>query len=279
MSWAHGDAPSLLALGCTDGILALLRYPSFSCAARHLAHERVSSDDASFRAKFPSLHLQSDIWSLCWAPSNSAVATCGEDQSVRVWKLKEGNEGMISVENVCILRGHTLAATAVDWQRVFVAADAAAGCVVRGEWREVLASASDDRTVRLYDAESSGSWRLLRVLSSDSVPGWHTLTYMQLERYAKRAATAGGGAGEVAAGAAAGGAAATAQNAASRLICVTENGFVVVFELLTGRCVHSFRTTGGSIEGVVWEASSGRIALTSSDTSVLVLQWQQGLSN
>jgi WD40 repeat protein len=66
---------------------------------------------------------------------------------------------------VATLRGHELAVTAVAWQTL---ADGAC----------VLATCSDDRTVRIYDgAEAHGGTglALLRVLTSPAF-GWHTLT-------------------------------------------------------------------------------------------------------
>ena len=68
--------------------------------------------------------FRAEIWSVCWSPSNSRIATCLEDQTVCVWDTS-------SWVGVAKLTGHTLAVTSVDWT------------VAKG--RSLLALCSDDR--------------------------------------------------------------------------------------------------------------------------------------
>eukprot|EP00741_Cyanophora_paradoxa_P016843 tig00020943_g16267.t1 len=183
---------------------------------------------------FGSLHAYAEVWSLAWSPCGERLATCSEDQSVRVWSagaLFGGGGGRPERT----LGGHTAAVTSVDWARR------------RGDGRPLLASCSDDRTVRVWGAE--GDWPLLAVYDTFGyVPAaeWHTLTYLSL----------GGG---------------------DALACAAQNGFLFLWTLPEGdgdggagsapprvaRKVHT-----GSVEGLAWRGR--RVATCSSDCTVAV---------
>lgn len=92
-----------------------------------------------------SLKHYAEIWSIAWAPDDTRICTVSEDRVARVWTAA----GAFVTE----LTGHSMAVTCVDWQRTQVG--------------EMLATCSDDRTVRLWDP---ASWRLIHTLVSDVRP-------------------------------------------------------------------------------------------------------------
>lgn len=67
---------------------------------------------------------RAEVWSLCWSPDDCHIATCSEDQSVKVWDTTRW-------EREAVLTGHQLAVTSVDWKII--------------EERSILVSCSDDR--------------------------------------------------------------------------------------------------------------------------------------
>ena len=71
---------------------------------------------------------RAEVWSLCWDPTDKYLATCSEDQTVRIWNVA-------SWMGVATLKGHALAVTSVDWADV--------------SGRSLLASCSDDRVKRM----------------------------------------------------------------------------------------------------------------------------------
>lgn len=169
---------------------------------------------------FGQLGIQAEVWSLCWSPCGKFLATCSEDQSTRVWRSTD-------LSLIKVLTGHTLAVTSVDWQ-------------VLGSGQEVLVSAADDRTVRLYDGPTL---ELLHVLDTTELFGWHTLTYLAVE--------AGG----------------------RRLTVVTQHGYVVTWAVDgTPTRLAQARIHSGSAEGLVWCSASGLLASVSGDTGVVVMR-------
>lgn len=74
------------------------------------------------------VYHRAEVWSLCWSPNDCKIATCSEDQTVRVWEAG-------SWVALATLKGHLLAVTSVDWRNI---------C-----GRSLLVSCSDDR-VCLY---------------------------------------------------------------------------------------------------------------------------------
>ena len=114
---------------------------------------------------FGQLAQHAEVWGLCWAPDHARIATCSEDQATRIWQLRAHAPPVLTA----VLTGHTLAVTAVDWQR-------------RCDGTEVLATCSDDRRVLLYDGTTFAA---LGELSTASVPGWHTITYLTLQHVAR----------------------------------------------------------------------------------------------
>jgi WD40 repeat protein len=151
----------LLAVGSSKGVLTLygVKSVSGSCAAL----ERVMSFTAhppqrsNEDMRFGQLNKQAEIWSLCWSPNDSRVATCSEDQTTKIW-----NTTQWTCETT--LHGHTMAVTSVDWREE------------TGD-RSVLATCSDDRTVRVMDGTT---FEIIHIFSTHDLYGWHTLTYLAL---------------------------------------------------------------------------------------------------
>ena len=67
---------------------------------------------------------RAEVWSLSWCPDDTKLATCSEDQTVRVWEAG-------SWVAVTTLKGHSLAVTSVDWKSI--------------SGQSLLVSCSDDR--------------------------------------------------------------------------------------------------------------------------------------
>ena len=104
--------------------------------------------------------------------------------------------------------------------------------------QQVLATCSDDRTIRIYDG---ATFKLKAILNTHELHGWHTITYMALEQ---------GG---------------------SRCVCVTQNGFMVAFQLApVPKRVFKARIQSGSVEGLVWGPRSGVLASVSAANTVVL---------
>jgi WD40 repeat protein len=150
------------------GELVLVNFENLkkiTIAGRLTAHEPV---DGPQDLRFGQLGKHAEIWNLCWSPCEKRLATCSEDQSVRLWKVNPGTE--IAVEHLTTLQGHTLAVTCVDWR-------------CRSDESEVLVSCSDDQTVRVYNGQS---YQFLFGLNTHHLYGWHTITYLSLMRDASQ---------------------------------------------------------------------------------------------
>ena len=89
---------------------------------------------------------RAEVWSLCWSPGDTHMATCSEDQSVRVWDA-------VRWEGVATLTGHKLAVTSVDWKKI--------------RERNILVSCSDDRVsgieTNIGSTCSASQWFCLNV--------------------------------------------------------------------------------------------------------------------
>lgn len=213
-----------LAVGTSKGMLEL-----YSCSleglkvvTKVLAHPpKVGPQDK----RFGQLTKQAEVWSLCWSPSDDRVATCSEDQTTKIWDTSDW-------KNLTTLTGHSFAVTSVDWK------DVGRGTLV--------ATCSDDRTVRLTNGES---YQLMRVLNTMDIYGWYTLTYLSFHP-AKHSPL---------------------------LLCTTQHGHVVVWDSLTAQRVTRGKMHLGSIEGLAWceaggagEAGGGKVATVGADCVVNV---------
>ena len=92
---------------------------------------------------------RAEVWSLCWSPGDTHMATCSEDQSVRVWDA-------VRWKGMATLTGHKLAVTSVDWKKI--------------RDRSILVSCSDDRVSDIVtdigNACSASQWFGLDVRNS-----------------------------------------------------------------------------------------------------------------
>ena len=156
-----------------SGELVILRHvtatsgTTMTSLARVEAHPAVKGQQ---NLLFGQLIHHAEVWNLCWSPSGDRIATCSEDQTARIWHVVDADRQHCTPILEHVLRGHTLAVTAVDWQR-------------REDGTELLVTCSDDRTVRLYHV---ADMTLMRQLSTAHLHGWHTLTYMALNALASR---------------------------------------------------------------------------------------------
>ena len=157
--------------------------------------------------------------------------TCSEDQTCKVWKLKDkrNSDTELKAKAIDTLKGHERAVTDMAWFKM--APD------VLGEHNphlQLFASCSDDQTVRLYAVDISGSepdFTFFKSLDTKFIEEWHTITYMAVEE---------GG---------------------SRLAISTQNGYLVIWDLAgvyseeyEANIVFNRRVHAGSIEGLKWKA-------------------------
>jgi WD40 repeat protein len=79
------------------------------------------------------------MWSVCFSPDGSILASGSNDQTVRLWDRHTG-------ECLRLLQGHTGLVSSVCF----------------GPDSSVLASASNDETIRLWDVKTGTCLRILR---------------------------------------------------------------------------------------------------------------------
>ena len=87
--------------------------------------------------------------------------------------------------------------------------------------KEYLVSCSDDKTIRVYDVEND-KYELVKVIDTQFITDWHTLTYLALEKNGEH------------------------------LAVVSENGYLFVCNILTGKFIYSRKIHNGSIEALAW---------------------------
>eukprot|EP01137_Pigoraptor_chileana_P021593 Opistho-2@85519 len=171
-----------------------------------------------------------EVWSVAWKPRGlPMLATAGEDQLVVIWRV---GDDCAESTRVTALVGHTMAVTSVDWSVTAIG--------------EVLASVSDDRSVRLYDA-SGEDFPCLHVFKTHGL----YLTYVRLE-------TADQHGGE------------ENDEPHDRICCCTEDGFLHMWCLRTKKRMLQMKLHGGSVEGLDWDSSRNLVASCGSDCSVMV---------
>ena len=159
------------------------------------------------------------MWSVCWSPDDTRLATASEDRSVRVWEHNSTGPPLHTF--LC----HSAAVTAVDWK-----------VTTRGS---LLASCSDDRTVVLHCGDT---YATLATINTYNIYGWYTLTYMRFSPLPD----------------------------SHLLACVTQNGQIVFYDVIAERQLCAIRLHVGSVEGLGWFrlGGVGRLATLSSDCTV-----------
>jgi len=101
---------------------------------------------------------------------------------------------------------------------------------------EILVTCADDRTVRIW---STDTWEVIYTFETiESTNEWHTATYTALS--------------------------------ATHICCVTQNGYILVWDLLSKRKIFGEKMHTGSIEGLAWHEPSGLLATCASDCTVNV---------
>lgn len=206
----------LLAFGTTNGTLWLFSFSSSSAKltflSSFLAHSHTEGDQDM---NFGSLVLFSEIWSLCWHPSDSSILSTGsEDQTVKIWNL---------ASNSCIatLTGHSRAVTGLLWHST-----GSNSCII---------SCSDDMTIRMYQGSD---YSFLHVFHTSFIKEWHTITYL------------------------------SSNDTGSKIGCVTQNGYLFIFNLEKLSCEFHERLHTGSAEGLDWKGNT--IVSCSSDCTVSI---------
>jgi len=213
LRWEHGENPTLIAAGTTDGTLAILQQnpgePQYFIKLAIKAHKPSKEQNMDFG----SMIKFAEIWSLAWSPDSKFIATASEDQTTIIWNLYG--------EQVAVLRGHTTAVTSVSWQNTIIG--------------EIVATCADDKTVRIWKAHT---WELIHTFTTEGVEGWHTVTYLALEK---------GG---------------------NRIVAATQNGYVIVWAIDTKEKLAGGKMHTGSVEGLA--LSQNLVATCSSDLTVNV---------
>ena len=118
------------------------------------------------------------------------------------------------------MTGHTTAVTDVNW------------CKLSSSGRNILATCADDQTVRIYDGES---FELMKVVNTNSIYGWHTLTYMVID---------------------------TNRDV---LYVTTQNGYLVSWDLRTYERTFCRKIHAGSIEGIALSSDKNSLLTIGSD--------------
>ena len=102
----------------------------------------------------------------------------------------------------------------------------------------IIATCADDRTVRVTNGST---FELIKVLDTKEIYGWYTLTYMSIN---------------------------PKQN---WILCSTQNGYLILWDIASGKCLLHKRMHCGSIEGLSWNDDFRWFATVGSDCVVNML--------
>ncbi|XP_041981024.1 uncharacterized WD repeat-containing protein alr2800-like [Aricia agestis] len=132
-TFASFSANALLLTGCTEGVLKVFDFDALT---------KSGIDGGSGPPPLIWEDGAHDLGLACAASAHKMAATGGRDGRIRLWTvLGGGRERRVVPDGV--LTGHTDAVTALYWAR------------------DMLASASQDRTARIWDPQSSSCVRVL----------------------------------------------------------------------------------------------------------------------
>jgi WD40 repeat protein len=129
-----------------------------------------------------------------------------------------------------------------DFVRELTGHTSAVTCV---DWQttklgNILATCGDDRKIYLWNTDT---WDIFHVFETSEIDDWHTATYLAIER---------GGKG-------------------TRIACVTQNGWLFMWDIETKQKIFKRRLHLGSIEGLKWHPVSGLLATCASDCVVNII--------
>lgn len=162
----------------------------------------------------------------------------GEKLNMEIWSLTWSvNDNMIATTS----EDKTCAVASSETGQILHVLSGHTTAVTSVDWKllsnnnNILATCADDQTVRIYDGVT---FTLIKMVDTYSIYGWHTLTYMCIQP--KR----------------------------NLLICATQNGYLVVWNLDTFECLTERKIHGGSIEGLALDKNEQFVFTTSSDCVV-----------
>ncbi|KAF2071536.1 hypothetical protein CYY_007135 [Polysphondylium violaceum] len=138
-------------------------------------------------------------------------------------------------EKVKVLTGHTTAVTCIDWQ-------------VTAKHGMILATCADDQTVRIWNTDNDyDNWKEILVFNTtDMVGEWHTVTYLSLIND---------------------------NHSTPKVVCVTQNGWIFVWDIISKQKIYSKRVHLGSIEGLKFNFKSKKLVSCSSDCLVHIYNY------
>jgi len=231
IQWEKKDNPTTVAVGTTGGHLNVYQRSKvgndeiFNLEWSILAHQPVTGPQD---LRFGSINKFAEIWSLTFSPTDSnIIATCSEDQTTIIWN-KSINQ------KIHVLKGHTTAVTCIDWQQTT-------------KYGTLLATCADDQTVRIWNTPTTNmnnteEWKEILIFNTtDMVGEWHTVTYLSLITTKDK------------------------DQDTPKVVCVTQNGWVFVWDIITKEKLYSKRVHLGSIEGLKFNSKSKKLVSCSSD--------------
>ena len=191
--------------------------------------------------RFGSLNIKAEIWSLEFSPCSKKIATCSEDQTVKITSLE-------TKQTITTFKDHTLAVTCLSW--------------IVSSGLSLLISCSDDNTIVIRETVTSVKLKTLPLPSE--VIGFCTLTYLGvLTPSIEPLKSLSSAISEV--------------NVREifetcrhkiTIVCGSENGYLILRDMVEGSVLYNERVHQGSIEGLACQA--GRVVTCSSDCCVQV---------
>ena len=205
--------------------------------------------------RFGSLSIKAEVWSLVFSPCSTQIATCSEDQTVKITDL----ETQITTSE---FSDHSLAVTSLAW--------------IHHRGLSLVISCSDDNTVVIRETQTEVKLAVLHL--PETVVGFCTLTYVGFIKQCPssdviNAATNSGSSDVINA---ATNSALTCAEAVRifqgctgevTVVCGSENGYLIARDMVDGTSIFNERVHQGSIEGMVCD-EDGRVLTCASDCCV-----------
>ncbi|KAL5258687.1 hypothetical protein ACHWQZ_G009225 [Mnemiopsis leidyi] len=198
--------------------------------------------------RFGSLNIKAEVWSLEFSPCSNEIATCSEDQTVKITSLE-------TQQTISTFKDHRLAVTCLSW--------------IISSGLSLLISCSDDNTVVIRETVTSVKLKTLPLPSE--VIGFCTLTYLGV--LTPNIVPSVPSSSEI-----------TEANVREifeqcinkiTVVCGSENGYLILRDMVSGSVLYNERVHQGSIEGLACQA--GRVVTCSSDCCVQVHSIVEGM--